>query len=342
MSTFDPVPSDLAVFSFYRIHGPIGGGARRLVVSSCSLPASALRCLWLDENLTQPTLFTRLEASFVSFGGVPREVALRPTRPFGQPARDDQSPWLRPFLRFCRHFGCEPLAIPSNDPRDTDLPELAEDLLRSHAWHTCEEAQRELQRRHGADGQQVAGLLPLPRRLFVRSKETFRKVSSDGFVSFAGDSYSLPPFYAGQSVWVRRNNNRIDICLQDGTHVASHLPGDGRGIVRLEEWHFETARKRTQHDLYRLRLRFLARFPHYDHFLEQLTAQRRLGAASTLRALLVLARTAESEALEEAIQACLRYNNFSHRFLQGFLDRQAAASPTIRDDDPVWTEGFLF
>ncbi|MHB2019801.1 MAG: Mu transposase domain-containing protein [Candidatus Xenobia bacterium] len=75
-------------------------------------------------------------------------------------------------------------------------------------------------------------MLPLPPRPYVRSKETFRKVGSDGFVTYAGDSYSVPPFYAGQSVWVRRRDNRIDICLQSGNHIASHPPGDGRGLVR--------------------------------------------------------------------------------------------------------------
>ncbi|MHB2019802.1 MAG: hypothetical protein ACYCW6_22910 [Candidatus Xenobia bacterium] len=100
----DLILSDTAVFTFERITGPIAGGARRLVVSSCSLPSCGVRCVWLDESLTQATLFTRLEASFARFGGVSRQLALRNIRPFGRPARDDESPWLRPFLRFCRHL----------------------------------------------------------------------------------------------------------------------------------------------------------------------------------------------------------------------------------------------
>ena len=337
----DLIFNDTAVFTFERITGPIAGGARRLVVSSCSLPVCGVRCLWLDENLTQATLFTRLEASFARFEGVPRQLALRPIRPFGRPlgrrvALVAAIPSLlpTPWLSAGGH-SLQP--SPGHGSGGAHRGRVAAPAL-AHCRGGAERAEPCSREGSRAPGRIITSALPA----YVRSQETFRKVGSDGFVTYAGDSYSVPPFYAGQSVWVRRRHNRIDICLQNGSQIASHLPGDGRGLVRLEQQHFEVARRRAQHDLHALRCRFLATFIHHQDFLDQLIAQRRLGAAATLRALFVLARTTDHAELESAIQACLRYNNFSHRFLQGFLEQQPAAAAIVNDDDPIWTEGLLF
>lgn len=335
------VPGQMAVFSFSRVVAPLGRGARRLIVSTCLLPWSQERGLWLDPALNQEALFLRLEAAFGNFGGVPRQLATRTVRPLGHAAADEECPWSRPFLRFCAHFGCEPVAVQCSAPQDTDIPDQVEDLLRHHDWQSLEEVQQALQQRAGPVGRETAYLLPLPERPFVRHKEVFRKVASDGFVVLAGDSYSVPLSYAGNSVWVRHSQGRIVIRSQDGTCLATHLPGDGRGAIRLNPRHFESTRCRAERDQERLVSAFLAFFPQHTSFLERLVAQRKLGAAASLRAVLALTSVHDPQTIEQAFAACLRYNNYSHRFLQGFLD-EAALYHGNPDDEPVWVQGELF
>ncbi|MHB1938977.1 MAG: Mu transposase domain-containing protein [Acidobacteriaceae bacterium] len=336
------IPSSAAVFSFARVTAAVGKGAERIVVSTCLLPDGQQRYTWADRNLTQEALFTRLEASFVRFGGVPRYIAVRSVRPFGHPAPDDVNPWLRPFRRFCSHYGSQPWRIFGPDQQDGVFQEVGE-WLRSHPLSCFEEVQHELQRLHVTTPHPPSDLLPLPSRPFVRNKETFRKVAADGFVSFAGDHYSVPAAYAGQFVWVRRNDNHIQVCLQDGRHLATHEPGDGRGTIRLDPQHFEATRLQARHALCRLTLRFLSVFPHHQEFLERLVAQRKLGAPASLRAILGLVRTTDATAMEQAFAACLHYNNFSQRFLTGIIERlEEGDDRSLCDDQPAYIEGQLF
>lgn len=335
------VPGQMAVFSFYRVVAPLGWGARRLVVSTCLLPWSQERGVWLDPGLTQEALFLRLEAAFRGYGGVPRQLATRPIRPLGQPAADEECPWSRPFLRFCAHYGCEPVVIPCGAPQDTDLPNQVEDLLRARTLETLEEARTMLQQRVALTGREADHLLPLPDRPFVREKELFRKVASDGFITVAGNSYSVPLSHAGDSVWVRPSQGRIDIRSQEGTLLATHPQGQCRGVVRLDPRHFESTRSRADRDLEKLTHTFVARFPHHTPFLERLIAQRKLAAATSLRTVLALASTTNPSTVDAAFAACQRYNNFSHRFFQGFLER-ATSQDTISDDKPAWIQCELF
>lgn len=333
------LPSSAALFSFDRVTVPVGKGAARIVVSTCILLDGQQRCIWADRNLTQETLFTRLETSFSRFGGVPRYIALRAVRPLGQP--DDDNPWLRPFRRFCAHYASQPWRIHGPDRQDGVFREVGE-LLRGRIFSSIEEVQRELQRLDTTTPHTPSDLLPLPVRPFVRDKEIFRKVAADGFVSFAGDHYSVPAAYAGQLVWVRRHDNRVDICLQDGAHLATHDPGDCHGTIRLEPQHFEATRLQARHALSRLTLRFLSTYPHRQEFLERLVAQRKLGAPASLRAILGLHPSRDSALMEQAFEACLRYNNFSQRFFIGIIDRLEGDAGTLCDDPPAYVEGQLF
>lgn len=335
------IPGQMAVFSFFRIVAPLGEGACRLIVSTCVLPWSQERGIWVAPNLNQEAIFLHLEAAFRSFGGVPRQLATRTTRPLGRAAADDECPWSRPFLRFCAHFGCEPVGIPCSAPQDTDVRGMVEGVLRGRSWQDLEEIEQALQRHAILMGGEATLLLPLPERSFLRDVEMFRRVASDGFVSVAGDNYSVPLSYVGHSVWVRHSQGRIVIRSQDGRHLATHTAGDGRGTVRLNPKHFEPIRCRAQRDLDKLTNAFCSRFPQHTPFLERLIAQRKLASAASLRAVLALASIQDPDAVEKAIAACHHYNNFSHRFFQGVLDGTGAPRAS-EEDETAWIQGELF
>jgi hypothetical protein len=64
-----------------------------------------------------------------------------------------------------------------------------------------------------------------------------------------------------------------------------------------------------------------------------------MAAAATLRTVLALASGQKEETVNEAFAACQRYNNFSHRFFQGMLDRSTSTPP---HEEPAWIQDELF
>ena len=341
MFTPSTIPGQMAILSFDRIVAPLAKGACRFVVTSCSLPWSQERRLWLDAALSQETLLVHLEDAFRSFGGAPRQLATHAKRPLSKATADDGCPWSNLFMRFCAHFGCEPVAIPRSSQVNPHAQEHLEEVLRRHQWQSLMELEQALQQQLGPVGAEAGHLLFLPNRPFVNAKETFCKVASDSFISLAGDSYSVPQSYTGRSVWVRRVGGCVVIRSPDGTCLATHPAGAGHGTIYLNPRHFSQIAWREQRDLERLKTSFLAVFPHHSPFLERLVAQRRLGAQATLRSLLALIPRHNTKLIEQAFEACHRYNNYSHRFIEGFMDK-----PKRHDDrspeQPSFIQGELF
>ena len=67
-------------------------------------------------------------------------------------------------------------------------------------------------------------LTALPQNPFIGSQEIFRKVNWDCLISFEGSKYSVPFFYAGKSVWIRKVKGRyLKIFSQKNVLIAQHI-----------------------------------------------------------------------------------------------------------------------
>jgi hypothetical protein len=82
-------------------------------------------------------------------------------------------------------------------------------------------------------------------------------------------------------------------------------------------------------------------FPEDDRFLELLLAQRKLGAAQTLRAIFELSKRFRRKRLREIFYQCEKYNNYSHRFIQGMLEADQHPEP-IPPASPAPAQALLF
>lgn len=308
-----------ARFDLIPVSVPIDGGVRRLSLSCYELESSGISVCSLDEHATLDTMLWRLEQAFRRTGGIPDRLQLRRVRPLA----GKDGAWSEAFERFNRHFGFEPVPV---------LCVHLDRLLDARMWlkgsehQSLDACQSGLEKLFAPNDSRPEMLRPLPAKPFVSGNESFRRVAADGFVRFAGDAYSVPATYAGRSVWVRRVDKQVTICSQEGAHLATHPAGDARGRVKLRIAHFERARLQRDHDAIQLERAFLSLFPNHKPFLSHLVAQRKQGAAATLRAILALTSRYSAYRMAAAFQHAVTYNNLSHRFIQGILE---AGDPDI-------------
>jgi hypothetical protein len=257
---------------------------------------------------------------------VPDLVVARKARPLFR-----GEDWADPVRRFVCHFGMQ--FTPHPAPADLDSQRH---WLQTRQYESLDECREELDRLFNVDAPKSDLLLPLPAKPYLTGGEEHRRVASDGFVRFQGDWYSVPFAYVARQVWIRRVGEEVMISSQDGRHLASHAAGAGRQDVRLKVCHFDVTRRTLDRELYALEKGFLAAFPRHHELFIRLVAQRRSGAATTIRSLLSLTLTHTTPDIARAFDIALRYNNLSHRFIRGLL-------PFVQPPDPAEPEqGLLF
>jgi hypothetical protein len=239
--------------------------------------------------------------------------------------------WADPVHKVGRHFGVQLIPDPSLGPLESPRHWL---LSREH--ESLDECREELDRLFNVDVPKSDLLHPLPSKPYLTGGEGLRRVASDGFVRFQGDWYSVPFAYVARQVWIRRVGMEVMISSQDGRHLASHTAGAGRQEVKLKMGHFEATRRTLDRDLYALEKAFQVAFPQHKEVFSRLVAQRRNGAAATLRSLLSLTLTHTTPDVASAFDIALRYNNLSHRFIRGLL-------PIVEQTEgPELEQGLLF
>lgn len=83
---------------------------------------------------------------------------------------------------------------------------------------------------------------------FRLTEDTKRKVSSDCFISYQSNRYSVPHEYAGRVVCIRdRLNGSLDIYTLENTMICSHVKLHGKYNLSKNREHFEglLTRERT-------------------------------------------------------------------------------------------------
>ena len=331
-------PGELGLYSFTSTFVAVGRGGLRPMLTCYLLPWSGDRCFWVDECATQEGLLSRLEQSFQETGGTPRTLLTRPVRPLGSLNLEDDAIWSGIFKRFCAHFGCRPDPLGATWASTIGLDAIVE-ALQQQCFPTLEALQLWLDRKMVATGSERGVLGTLPMAAFVSDKTIFRGVASDGFVLFAGNAYSVPAAYVSRTVWLSRRGRHVVIRSQQGDTLAVHEAAKGHGEVVMQRQHFEAVRRRADRELDSLRRQFLAIFPADERFLTHLIAQRRQGAAVSLRAVLGLATRHHPDVVRSVFGQCLHLNNLSHRFIQGLLRHPAATVPRSFD---IMEQGMLF
>lgn len=329
----------LATFASFPIVVPLGTGARRLILSTYAVRPTVGNCFWLDAQATQGAVLRRLEMSFELTRGVPLTLATRAVRPLGRATTWGEPVWAPPFLRLCTHYGCRPV----QGTRDAAWEGAIRDALLRRDYANLEEFEETLGSWNSSCEHTEPGLRPLPVAPFITQHEHFRRAAADGFVLHAGDYYSVPQVYAGQSLWIRPRDTQVWISTPSGDVVATHQAGSGRGEVIMDLAHF-TSRQRANRETRMLERAFLGRFPSQQMFLSLLAAQHRKGVADHLKAILRFSNQNSEADMLAAFQKCIRYNNLSHRFLRGLLPgvQEARPAPAAAPLNAIAIQGQLF
>ncbi len=284
------------------------------------LPWREQFCFWVDQKPGKELLFERLHQGFERTGGVPEHLFVPGVRPFSRKEKQDVV-WLRSFERFCRHYGCRPQ--PCTRPKTLWMRQVRQ-CVDGHDWTTVADCQRALtalaQSLSEGPVPNGLGLQPMPKDRFVCHKDTPCRVGSDGFARYAGDYYSLPAPYVGKTLWARRTGDIVAFNNDNELRITDHKVGRGCGDVRLCLSHFDFV---NSPELVRAIKAWRGYLPGEEQFIERLVAQRKLGSADTMRSILALVQRLPKPQQRHLLDQCTRYNNYSHRFVQGLLDTPA-------------------
>jgi len=102
----------------------------------------------------------------------------------------------------------------------------------------------------------VSGIPPY-RALILEQR---RRVARDSYLSYAGNSYSVPAEYAGREVWVRQTNERVIISAGD-QGLVDHPLATGSHQRLTDPSHFDALAARRDRRLQLETAQALARWP---------------------------------------------------------------------------------
>jgi len=198
---------------------------------------------------------TGWENAFWSWGGVPKILQIDNTKAAVAKA-DWYDPELHPIITsFCRHYGTALMPIKVRTPRhngkaESNIGYVKGNALKGRTFPTLAAENEHLaqweervadQRIHGTTKQQVrklfaqekATLLPLPPSRFSFFEEGQRVVHRDGHIEVAQAYYSVPPEYAGHTVWARWDSHLVRVLNAQFVEIRLH--------ARQEPGRFRTA-----------------------------------------------------------------------------------------------------
>ena len=293
------------------------------VVLSCSRKAYSEAFLKQDTE----SWLAGWENAFWAFGGVPKVLQIDNTKAAVKHA-DWYDPELHPIITsFCKHYGTALMPIKARTPRhngkaESNICYVKGNALKGRTFPTLaaenehlaqwEERVADL-RIHGTTKTQVRklfelekpALLPLPRERFSFFHEGKRIVHRDGHIEVAQAYYSVPPEYAGHTVWARWDSHLVRILNAQFTEIRLH--------ARQEPGRFRTAHADISSKKIALvesgvtRLLFRARKigPNAARWAEAVLKERSLEGVRVLVGLLALAQRHSPMEIERACElAC--------------------------------------
>ncbi len=252
---FEVRPGEQAQVDFATFKTSFGVVHALLVVLSWS------RILWVRFGFQQDqlTVLSGLHQAFRAFAGVPQTVlfdrmrtAVAGSGPQGDPVFNAE------MLRFSAHYGFRPLACRPYRAKTKGRVERAVSYLRGsffygRSFRDLEDLNRQVDawlkdtanaRVHGTTGdvpsvrlqEEQEHLTSLPKSPYIPMITLGRRISRDGFISYNGNEYSVPPGLTHREIQLRATLDELHL-FQEGEPVACHPVLEGRGQRRLAPEH---------------------------------------------------------------------------------------------------------
>jgi transposase len=307
----------------------VGGQRRRVWLFAMTLCFSRHSYYELVLDQTVPTFLGAIRRAFEHFGGVPTRIKPDNLRSAVLISALGERHYQEDFFRFCQHYGCVPDAARPATPTDKgrterDIGYVKGGCFRGRSFASFDEAalwlarwSREVAavRVHGTtrrrpidlfDETERAALRPLPSEPYEIAVFTHNKVRRDCHVQVLGNYYSVPHTLVGETVSVRRTEQRIDV-FAAGNSVASHARAVGEGKDVTDVAHYPPTKRLGSQEIHRRRVELVrSAGPHAQSYLGRLREGPWVFGDSVAR----LARLAGQYGLPALEKACARAQHF--------------------------------
>jgi len=235
------------------------GVSRKLYCFSYVLGYSRMRYAEFTTNISVQNLIRMHLNAFIHTGGIPSEILYDNMKQvvIERKIGASESKFNSLFLQFSQHYGfdvklCYPHRPQTKGKVENSIKFIRNNFFAGREFSSLQDMNNQLSlwlenvnsRIHGSTGKipmdlvREENLHPLdsiPEFRFRITEE--RKVSSDCYVSYKGNRYSVPWKYAGRIATVSEEGSILNIVIGEDTYEHEILQGTGR-ISRKEE-HFE-------------------------------------------------------------------------------------------------------
>ena len=334
----------------------IGGNSVKINVHQTILGFSRYKFYDVSLCVTGSDVYTALEESFQFFGGVCERIQVDNATVFVTNASKENLVWNPRFLALCGFYGIKPTRSIPGHPWSKGKVESVFSYLETHfiagnefsSFEDLRERLKKFQDEHNLEihgttkqitkmlfeKEEQSALLRLPinpltgeLKRYVGFKEEFRKVTSECLVSYKGNKYSVPHYFASKEIWLKvLYGTTLQIYSSKNSLIASHTLSLKKGEVIVNKEHFNGYRKENQFDSLALSInRLLKRFGNYTNihkFIENIKVQKRIHPAHHLFKIANLFEYYDDGDCIMAMEESISLNVYSYSIIKGYISHQ--------------------
>jgi transposase len=349
--SYSTSPGEQMQFDWAHYTVPIDGNLVKIYIHQTILGFSRLKSFVVTLSMTQSDIFTALEDAFNMFNGVCERIQVDNAKVFIDNASVNDFKWNKRFLHFCGFYGVKPTRSLPAHPWSKGKVEKPFDYLENHfiagnEFRNFEDLQQRLQQFQDETNNLLHGttqeitikrfqqkeqefLKPLPLdnltgeiKRYIGFKEEFRKVSCDCLISYKGNKYSIPHYFATKEVWIKVvYGNTLQVYSSKNKLIASHVLSLGKKEIIINKKHFEGYRK-TNTTIAVTISRLVKRFGDYiniHQFISNVKVQKRINPADHLLKIANLFEYYNNKDCILAMEECFTLNMFNANIIKGCI-----------------------
>jgi len=322
----------------------------KIYIHQTILGFSRLKSFVVTLSMTQSDIFTALEDAFIFYGGVCQRIQVDNAKVFIDNASVNDFKWNTRFLHFCGFYGIKPTrSLPahpwSKGKVEKPFNYLEEHFIAGNEFRNFEDLQQRLKTFQDETNNLLHGttqeitikrfqqkeqeyLKPLPIDIngefkrYIGFKEEFRKVTGDCLISYKGNKYSVPHFFATKEVWLKVvYGNTLQIYSNKNNLIATHILSLGKKEIIINKDHFEGYRK-TNTTISVTISRLVKRFHNYTNiqeFISNVKVQKRINPADHLLKIANLFEYYDDVDCILAMDECFTLNMFNANIIKGCI-----------------------
>ncbi len=353
---YETLPAEQMQYDWSDYVVAIGGVSVKVHVHQTILAFSRYKFYDASLNVTSSDVLNALEESFEFFGGVCERIQVDNAGVFVTNASKDNLIYNSRFLSFCGFYGIKPTrSLPahpwSKGKVESPFSYLETHFIAGNEFSSFEDFRTRLKKFQDEHNLEIHGttkqvtkvlfekeeqqqLHPLPihpitgeLKRYIGFKEEFRKVSSECLISYKGNKYSIPHYFASKEVWLRViYGTTLQIYSSKNKLIASHTLSLKKREVIINKEHFMGYRKDNQFDSMAISTdRLKKRFGNYTNihkFIENIKVQKRINLAHHLFKIANLFEYYDDSDCILAMDEAISLNVYSYSIIKGYITHQ--------------------